>query len=80
MLVSNNRGHFYGREENVKRASIDFPRILFCCFFISNLVGALTLVLKIRMADTVKSLVLFADYSYSNLILPFINSCGYRAL
>ena len=80
MLVSNNSGHFHGLEKNVKRATTDFPSILFRCFFISILVRALTLVLKIRMADTADSLVLFAGDSHSSFIFPFTNSCDYRVL
>ena len=29
MLISNNRSHFYARQENVKEAVINFPSILF---------------------------------------------------
>ncbi len=61
-LVSNNRSHFYDCEENVKQATLDFLRFLFCSFFDSIYSGPLTLQIKIRMADTFQPVVLLADY------------------
>tara|TARA_B100000530_G_scaffold214736_1_gene137757 strand:- start:407 stop:622 length:216 start_codon:yes stop_codon:yes gene_type:complete len=68
MLVSNNRSHFYEREENVKEAVGDFLRILFLCFFNSILPRELTLDLKIRMAGGFETVVLFAEYDNRFLI------------
>ena len=71
MLISNNRSHFYARKENVKEAANNFPSILFRRFFALILVGALTLVLEIRMAETSHSLVLFSDDS--RLLILFLD-------